>query len=67
MEVSQIFFWGDISLEARIELVIVDRGTVAAKSYITDILKEHEVPYSGFLTSLERLTVQVSTESKAFS
>jgi transposase len=38
--------WGGIGLAVRIELVIVDRGTLNADRYITIILQDHVVPFA---------------------
>ena len=41
--------WGGISLEARTDLVIMERGTITALRYITDCLIDHVVPYAPFI------------------
>jgi hypothetical protein len=41
---GSIMVWGGIGLGARIELVIVDMGTLNADRYITNILQDHVVP-----------------------
>ena len=40
---------GSISLEARTDLVIIERGGVAALRYIIDYLEDHVGPYAAFL------------------
>lgn len=40
--------WGGISLEARTELVVLERGTITADRYIRDCLESHIVPYAPF-------------------
>ena len=46
---GSIMFWAGISLEARTELVILDRGTVTAASYVSNILEQHVMPYTGLI------------------
>jgi hypothetical protein len=43
---GSIMVWGGIGLGARTELVIVDRGTLNADRYITNILQDHVVPFA---------------------
>jgi transposase len=44
-----VMVWGGISLEARTELVIVERSSITARRYITECLQDHVVPYAEFL------------------
>lgn len=42
-------FWAVISLESLTELFLVERGTVNAHTYITDILELRAITYAGFV------------------
>lgn len=46
-----VMVWGDISLEARTELVIVQGGGQTTIRFITAILKSHVVPFVPFIGS----------------
>jgi hypothetical protein len=46
---GSIMVWGGISMEASIELVVVNRGAMTANRYIKDILEPHVVPFAPFI------------------
>lgn len=50
-EGGSVIFWAGINLESRTELFLVERVTVNARSYITDILVPHVIPYAGFVSN----------------
>lgn len=37
--------WGDISLTARTDLVVIHNGTVRAETYILKMLEQHIIPF----------------------
>lgn len=43
---GSVMVWGGISIEARTELVIVDRGALTADRYIRDILEPQVIPFA---------------------
>lgn len=46
---GSLMVWAGISFEARTQLVVLDRGSMTADRYVTDILQEHVVPYAPFI------------------
>jgi hypothetical protein len=46
---GSIMVLGGISMEAPIELVVVNRGAMTANRYIKDILEPHVVPFAPFI------------------
>lgn len=46
---GSIMFWGGISMEARTELVFIERGSLTAARYVEECLEEHVLPYAGFI------------------
>jgi hypothetical protein len=46
---GSIMVWGDISMEACPELVVVNGGAMTANRYITNILESHVVPFAPFI------------------
>lgn len=44
-----LMIWAGISLEARTDLVVWERGTINAHRYIQDCLAPHVVPYAPFI------------------
>jgi hypothetical protein len=46
---GSIMVWAGISMEARIELVVVNGGAMTADRYIRNILEPHVVPFDPFI------------------
>lgn len=46
---ASVMVWAGVSLEARTELHIINRGSLTAMRYVTDILEEYVMPFAPYI------------------